>query len=134
MRGGPGGRCFKNAARKIKVPSFFLRCPRPVHRNIIGEGRVVSSNSSAVKQERGMFGNPAALLGLAGVAFLAGSFIPASFSIASLAQAERPLTQLPLRSAAAAARGDRMARPLPAQQPATISTVELVGIAQATVI
>ena len=59
-----------------------------------------------------MFGNPATLLGLAGVAFLAGSFIPASFSIASLAQAERP----------------------PAQQPATISTVELVGIAQATVI
>lgn len=81
-----------------------------------------------------MFGNPAVLLGLAGVAFLAGSFIPASFSIASLAQAERPPTQLPLRSAAAAPKGDRMAGPLPAQQPATVSAVELVGITQATVI
>ena len=80
-----------------------------------------------------MFGNPATLLGLAGVAFLAGSFIPASFSLASLAQSERPVTHLPL-GPAAAAKGDRVARPLPAQQPATISTVELVGIAQATVI
>ena len=76
-----------------------------------------------------MFGNPATLFGLAGVAFLAGSFIPASF-----AQSERLLTQSPLRAMTAQTKGDRLAVPRPAGQSTTVSTVELVGVAQATVI
>ena len=79
-----------------------------------------------------MFGSPATLVGLAGVAFLAGSFIPASFSIASLAQSQRPLAQP--RVNAASAKGDRLAWPAASVRPATVSTVELVGVARATVI
>ncbi len=81
-----------------------------------------------------MVSSPATLIGLAGVAFLAGSFIPASFSIASLAHSERALAHSALGPMAAALKGDRMAGPLPTDQPATVSTVEVVGVAQATVI
>ena len=81
-----------------------------------------------------MFGSPATVIGLAGVAFLAGSFAPASFSVASLAQSDRPPMHSPLAPLAGQTKGDRLARPAPADKPSTISTVELVGVAQATVI
>lgn len=81
-----------------------------------------------------MVSSPATLIGLAGVAFLAGSFIPDSFSIASFAHSARPLlTPSPLGTAART-KGDRVAGPLLTDRPATISTVELVGVTQATVI
>jgi hypothetical protein len=81
-----------------------------------------------------MLNSPATMIGMAGVIFLAGGFAPASFGIASLAQSDSPLARPILKAATAQAKGDRMAEPLPAAQRATISTVELVGVTQATVI
>ncbi len=79
-----------------------------------------------------MFRTPVALTGLAGVLFFAGSFVPASFNMASRAQSEALVHHaLPQ---AAAAKGDRVARAVPADALATVSTVELVGVSQATVI
>lgn len=82
-----------------------------------------------------MFRTPVTLLGLTGVVLLAGSFVPASFNIISLAQSEgllKPVlaAQLPV----APVKGDRMAEPLPASSRESVSIVELVGVSQATVI
>jgi hypothetical protein len=77
-----------------------------------------------------MFRTPVALIGLAGVLFLAGGFVPASFSMASLAQSEA----LSHDASQPTGKGDRMAGPFPAGNLATVSTVELIGVSQAIVI
>ncbi len=81
-----------------------------------------------------MFGSPATLIGMAGVVFLAGSFTTASLGIASFAKTDD--LPAPVQAASATisrAKGDRLNAPLPGPR-ATISTVELVGVTQATVI
>lgn len=81
-----------------------------------------------------MFRIPVALVGLAGVFFVAGSFVPASFNMSDQAQSEVLAgTELPQRMEAPT-KGDRMMAPVPSPNPATVSIVELVGVAQATVI
>jgi hypothetical protein len=74
-----------------------------------------------------MFRTPVALVGLAGIFFIAGSFVPGAFSTSPQAQSQA----LPL---SASAKGDRVAGPVQASNLATVSTVELIGISQATVI
>jgi len=76
-----------------------------------------------------MFRTPVALVGLAGVFFVAGSFAPTSFSMAPLAQSDAAH-----RTAQVSVKGDRVAQPAPAIRPMSVSIVELVGIARATVI
>ncbi|MBB3018697.1 hypothetical protein FHR70_001751 [Microvirga lupini] len=81
-----------------------------------------------------MFRIPVALVGLAGIFFVAGSFVPASFNMSHQAQSEvLSNAALPLRMSATT-KGDRMMAPVPSENPATVSIVELVGVAQATVI
>jgi hypothetical protein len=80
-------------------------------------------------QERGMFRTPVALVGLAGAFFVAGSFAPASFNMSPLAQSG----SLPFENSVST-RGDRVAAPVPARNPTTVSIVELVGVANAAVI
>lgn len=79
-----------------------------------------------------MFRAPVALTGLAGVLFLAGGFVPASFNMASLAQSGALFHEASARQPAV--KGDRMAGPVSADNLATVSTVELIGISQAVVI
>lgn len=79
-----------------------------------------------------MFRTPVTLAGLAGALFLAGGFVPATFSMASLAQSEALFHEASPRQIAV--KGDRMAGPLPVDNPAKVSTVELIGVSQATVI
>ncbi len=81
-----------------------------------------------------MVSTPAALIGLTGVVFLAGSFVPAAFNIASLAQSPGLLVQAAAGQGGASPKGDRMAEPLPADSRAPVSTVELVGLTHATII
>ncbi|MGO4526238.1 hypothetical protein AB4097_15385 [Microvirga sp. 2MCAF35] len=76
-----------------------------------------------------MFRTPVALVGLAGAFFVAGSFAPASFNMPSLVQSEA----LAL-SGGVLAKGDRIAAPVAASQPTTVSIVELVGVSNAAVI
>ncbi|MBA1158155.1 hypothetical protein [Microvirga mediterraneensis] len=76
-----------------------------------------------------MFRTPVALVGLAGAFFVAGSFAPASFNMPPLVQSEA----LAL-SGGVLAKGDRIAAPVPASQPAAVSIVELVGVSNAAVI
>lgn len=76
-----------------------------------------------------MFRTPVALVGLAGAFFVAGSFAPASFTMSPLVQSEA--LALP---GTGSAKGDRVSAPIPASRPATVSIVELVGVANATVI
>jgi hypothetical protein len=80
-----------------------------------------------------MFRTPVTMMGLAGAVFLAGSFIPTSFNLASLAQSDSLFGRAVMEQAAAT-KGDRLASPLPADSEATVSIVELVGVGQATVI
>ncbi|MBM1170997.1 hypothetical protein [Microvirga arabica] len=81
-----------------------------------------------------MFRIPVALVGLAGIFFVAGSFVPASFNISHQAQSEVLVDAgLPQRLNTPA-KGDRMMAPVPSANPASVSIVELVGVAQATVI
>ena len=79
-----------------------------------------------------MFRAPVALTGLAGVLFLAGGFVPASFNMVSLAQSEALFHETSTRQPAV--KGDRMAGPVSAGNLATVSTVELIGVSQAVVI
>ncbi|WP_230534034.1 hypothetical protein [Microvirga roseola] len=81
-----------------------------------------------------MFSAPATAIGVAGVVFLAGSFAPASFSIASLTQSEDFLRPVLMAPATVPIKGDRIADPAPAAEQATVSTVELIGVSRATVI
>lgn len=81
-----------------------------------------------------MFRTPVTLLGLAGVVFLAGSFVPASFNIVSLAQSQGLLRPTQAVRMSAPTKGDRIAEPLPASNRVAVSVVELVGVSQATVI
>jgi hypothetical protein len=83
-----------------------------------------------------MFRIPVALVGLAGIFFVAGSFVPASFNMSDQAQSEVLAdadAALPQRMNAPS-KGDRMIAPVPSANPATVSIVEVVGVAQATVI
>ena len=77
-----------------------------------------------------MFRIPVALVGLAGIFFVAGSFVPASYQAQSEVLADAALPQ----GMNAPTRGDRLLAPVPSTNPATVSIVELVGVAQATVI
>jgi hypothetical protein len=81
-----------------------------------------------------MFRTPVALVGLAGIFFVAGSFVPASFTTAPHAQSEVLSSAALSADGTGSFKGDRLAGPVPAVQPATVSTVELVGVTQATVI
>ncbi|HZH53171.1 MAG TPA: hypothetical protein VEZ16_14970 [Microvirga sp.] len=80
-----------------------------------------------------MFRTSALMVGLAGAAFLAGSFAPDAFSIASLAQSDWRSAP-PAQQQVAGAKADRMAAPMPAAELQTVTTVELVGVSKATVI
>lgn len=77
---------------------------------------------------------PVALIGLAGAAFLAGSFASSEFNLPTLAQPHALLKQTFQSTGSILAKGDRLAKPLPADDPMTVSIVELVGISGATVI
>jgi hypothetical protein len=81
-----------------------------------------------------MFRTPVALVGLAGVFFVAGSFVPASFNLSPQAQSEVLSDAALPQHMGAANKGDRMTAPVPSASPATVSIVELVGVTQATVI
>jgi hypothetical protein len=81
-----------------------------------------------------MFRTPALLIGLAGAGFLAGSFAPSAFNIASLAQSRSPAQAAAIQQVATAAKADRAAAPLPGSARTSVAVVELVGVAQATVI
>jgi len=81
-----------------------------------------------------MISAPATLVGLAGVVFLAGSFVPTSFSLASLERSHGMLGRATLDSGAIPVKGDRVTQPLPSESQARVSTVEIVGLSQATVI
>lgn len=81
-----------------------------------------------------MFRIPVALVGLAGIFFVAGSFVPASFNMSYQAQSEVLSDDALPQRMSAATKGDRMTVPVPSANPAAVSIVELVGIAQATVI
>ena len=81
-----------------------------------------------------MFRIPVAMVGLAGIFFVAGSFVPASFNMSYQAQSEVLADATLPQRMNAPAKGDRMMAPVPSANPATVSTVELVGVAQATVI
>jgi hypothetical protein len=87
------------------------------------------------KQETRMFRTPATVIGLAGAAFLAGSLAPDAFSIATFARSDpASLHGASRQQVVASAKADRAAAPVPVGDRPTVSTVELVGIAQATVI
>ena len=81
-----------------------------------------------------MFRIPVALVGLAGIFFVAGSFVPASFNMSHQAQSEVLANAALPQRMNAPNKGDRMIAPIPSANPATVSTVELVGVTQATVI
>ncbi|MCB5176394.1 MULTISPECIES: hypothetical protein [Microvirga] len=82
-----------------------------------------------------MFRTPATVIGLAAAAFLAGSKAPDAFSTASLAGSEPASLQAALaRQVVSSAKADRMDAPLSLEERLTVSTVELVGVSQATVI
>ena len=71
-----------------------------------------------------MFDTPAVIIGLTGAAFLIGSLAPIA-----LESRERPA------SAIVSGKGDRLPAPTSAGvQPATVSTIEVVGISQAAVV
>ena len=81
-----------------------------------------------------MFRTPVALVGLAGVFFVAGSFAPTSFMASPHAQSEVLPDAAFSKSLSGSFRGDRLAGPAPTSNPAMVSIVELVGVSQATVI
>ncbi|MGF9759562.1 hypothetical protein AAII07_30645 [Microvirga sp. 0TCS3.31] len=81
-----------------------------------------------------MFRIPVVLVGLAGIFFVAGSFVPASFNMSDQAQSEVLADAALPQRMNAPAKGDRMMVPVPSANPQTVSTVELVGVTQATVI
>jgi hypothetical protein len=71
-----------------------------------------------------MFDTPAVIIGLTGAAFLIGSLAPIA-----LESRERPA------SAVVSGKGDRLPAPTSAGvQPATVSTIEVVGLSQAAVV
>jgi hypothetical protein len=81
-----------------------------------------------------MFRTPVALVGLAGVFFVAGSFVPASFNMSPGAQSEVLAdASLPQRMDSSNKR-DRITAPVPSANPTTVSIVELVGVSEAMVI
>jgi hypothetical protein len=81
-----------------------------------------------------MFRIPVALVGLAGIFFVAGSFVPASFNMSHQAQSEVLANAALPQGMNAPTKGNRMMTPVPSTNPATVSIVELVGVEQATVI
>jgi len=71
-----------------------------------------------------MFDTPSIVIGLTGAAFLVGSLAPVALE--SRERASEP---------AAAIRGDRLARSAPARSgPATVSSIEVIGRSEATVV
>ena len=81
-----------------------------------------------------MFRTPVALVGLAGIFFVAGSFVPVSFVTSPHAQTEVLSEAAQASRMPATVRGDRLAGPVMSHPPATVSVVELIGVTQATVI
>jgi len=81
-----------------------------------------------------MFRTPVALVGLAGVFFVAGGFVPALSTLVLQGQPDLLAGAARSEVMSASTKGDRMAVPAPSAQPSTVSIVELVGISQATVI
>jgi hypothetical protein len=81
-----------------------------------------------------MFRTPVALVGLAGVFFIAGSFVPASFNTSPGAQSEVLADAALPRHMNTSTKGDRIMAPVPSTAPATVSIVELVGVTEAMVI
>jgi hypothetical protein len=81
-----------------------------------------------------MLRTPVALIGIAGVAFLAGAFVPPSFGAASLALSQGDFRQALGGKPVMSVRGDRLVQAKPAKTAAEVSIVELVGVSNATVI
>src|SRR5918998_906969 len=130
MRGGPGGRCFKNARLQLKVPSIFRGF---AHLFCRGTGQIrsrcFSKRCSWESRRLRMFRTPATVIGLAGAAFLAGGLAPNAFSTASMAKSEPALDRAALRQQVqASAKADRLQGPVAAQDRLTVSVVEVVGV------
>ena len=81
-----------------------------------------------------MFRTPVALVGLAGVFFIAGSFAPASFNMSPEAQSEVLANAAMPWHMNTSTKGDRITAPVPSAAPTTVSIVELVGVTEAMVI
>jgi hypothetical protein len=81
-----------------------------------------------------MFRTPVALVGLAGVFFTVGSFVPSSFNMSPQPQSEAMAAAAAVHHMSVSAKADRLMAPVPSATPVSVSIVELVGVAQATVI
>src|SRR4051794_12416310 len=134
MRGGPGGRVHRKRSLKAKVPNweFFAAFNRPLSscstRNIQRFCCVVLSNRAVIiRGGIGMIGAPATLTGMAGMAVLLASFAPAAVGGHPSAQVA-PAASVEIR------KGDRITPPVAAKNRASVSSVELVGVSNATVI
>jgi hypothetical protein len=80
-------------------------------------------------------GTPALLTGIVGAAFFAGAFVSDILSSQSLGTpSQHPGDVRLAQQIVGAAKGDRMARPSPSREQASVSTVEVVGVSHAIVI
>jgi hypothetical protein len=105
----------RSYAQKIGAP----KRPDQEHQRI---HRVDSSNTHAGRPGTDMHETPAIIIGMAGAAFLLGSLAPAAIEARSSS------------GPALGVKGDRLAAPRPAETQATVSTIEVIGLSQATVI
>jgi hypothetical protein len=74
------------------------------------------------------------LIGLSGVAFLAGGFAPASFGIVSFPQSREVSAPVLPAKMATGVKGDRVREAASAASLTSVSIIEIVGVSQATVI
>jgi hypothetical protein len=121
-------RRIKNKCSKLSSPFLFI-APTEGYRNIKHTVALFPRIAEVRERESGMFRTPVALVGLAGVFFVAGSFAPDILSMSPLAQSDT------LRPAmAASTKGDRVAGPVRIGNPTSVSIVEVVGVTDAAVI
>jgi len=121
-------RRIKNKCSKLSSPFLFI-APTEGYRNIKHTVALFPHIAEVRERESGMFRTPVALVGLAGVFFVAGSFAPDILSMSPLAQSDT------LRPAmAASTKGDRVAGPVRIGNPTSVSIVEVVGVTDAAVI
>ena len=121
-------RRIEKKCSKLFSPFLFI-APTEGYRNIKHTVALFPRIAEVRERESGMFRTPVALVGLAGVFFVAGSFAPDVLSMSPLAQSDT------LRLAmAGSTKGDRVAGPVPAGNPASVSIVEVVGVTDAAVI
>ena len=124
----PKERRIESKCSKFLSPFLFI-APTEGYRNIKHTVALFSRIAEVRERESGMLRTPVALVGLAGVFFIAGSFAPDILSMSPLAQSDT------LRPAmAASTKGDRVAGPVPVATPTSVSIVEVVGVTDAAVI